>query len=288
MINIKNFDPSLLSIDKLSCTSTDDVIYHIEYITMKSLHNENTDSANYLYLIFNNLDGYTECNSTKKSNEDKYLIFASTEKNKEVLKKYTELWDEIKNKIETRSGSEPIKYRRDFIKIKFETDDDLPLAKILSIPMCIVAVGSVFQEDNKIDKKSFKNISTYYIGYITKKDKYGINSVNPLYLIALEVDGFIEEKEGSKYLNIVFTDSNSEVLKKYADIWSGIKDQVVKTNDGKPREYEKNYMKIKFNSDGDLPLNKQLKFMNLTIIIRTVFEEDGKYYQQIFLDECLN
>ena len=46
-------------------------------------------------------------------------------------------------------------------------------------------------------------------------------------------------------------------------------------------------MKIKFNSDDDLPFNKQLKFINLTIIVRTVFEEDGKYYPQIFLDECL-
>ena len=46
-------------------------------------------------------------------------------------------------------------------------------------------------------------------------------------------------------------------------------------------------MKIKFNSDDDLPLNKQLKFMSLTIIARTVFEEDGKYYTQIFLDQCL-
>ena len=43
-------------------------------------------------------------------------------------------------------------------------------------------------------------------------------------------------------------------------------------------------MKIKFNSDDDLPLNKQLKFFNLIIIFRTVFEEDGKYYPQIFLD----
>ena len=94
------------------------------------------------------------------------MTFASTDKKKEVLKKYTELWDEIKNQTETRSGGEPIKYGRDFIKIKFESDDDLPLDKILSIPMCIVAVGSVFQEDNKIDKKSFKNISTYDIGYI--------------------------------------------------------------------------------------------------------------------------
>ena len=45
-------------------------------------------------------------------------------------------------------------------------------------------------------------------------------------------------------------------------------------------------MKIKFNSDDDLRLNKQLKFLSLTIIVRTVFE-DRKYYPQIFLDECL-
>ena len=46
-------------------------------------------------------------------------------------------------------------------------------------------------------------------------------------------------------------------------------------------------MKIKFNSDDNLPLNKQLKFMSLTIIVRTVFEQDGKYYPQIFLGKCL-
>ena len=45
--------------------------------------------------------------------------------------------------------------------------------------------------------------------------------------------------------------------------------------------------KIIFNSDDDLPLNKILKFHALTIIIRTVFEKDGKYYPQIFLDDCL-
>ena len=47
---------------------------------MKSLDNENS-----LYLIFNNVDGYIECNSTEESNENKYLIFASTDKNKEAL-----------------------------------------------------------------------------------------------------------------------------------------------------------------------------------------------------------
>ena len=67
----------------------------------------------------------------------------------------------------------------------------------------------------------------------------------------------------------------------------GIKDQIKKINSSKLGEYGKDYMKIKFNSDDDLPLNKQWKFLNLTIIVRTVFEEDGKYYPQIFLDEYL-
>ena len=67
MINVKNFNPNLLSIDQISFKSTDAIIYHIKYITMKSLDNENIDSENSLYLIFNNVDGYIECNSTEKS-----------------------------------------------------------------------------------------------------------------------------------------------------------------------------------------------------------------------------
>ena len=51
-------------------------------------------------------------------------------------------------------------------------------------------------------------------------------------MIVGKIDGFTEEKEGSKYLNIALTDSNSEVLKKYAEIWSGIEDQIRKINDG--------------------------------------------------------
>ena len=52
-------------------------------------------------------------------------------------------------------------------------------------------------------------------------------------------------------------------------------------------DYEKDYMKIKFNSDNNLPLNKPLKFHNITITIRSVFEEDGKRYLQVFLDDTL-
>ena len=52
-------------------------------------------------------------------------------------------------------------------------------------------------------------------------------------------------------------------------------------------DYEKDYMKIRFNSDDDLPLNKSLKFRIMTITIRHVFDEDGKLFAQVFLDDTL-
>ena len=46
-------------------------------------------------------------------------------------------------------------------------------------------------------------------------------------------------------------------------------------------------MKIKFNSDDNIPLNKVINFHNLTVVIRSIFENDGKYYLQIYLDDAL-
>ena len=70
-------------------------------------------------------------------------------------------------------------------------------------------------------------------------------------------------------------------------IFSEIKSCIEKIDNNKSREYEKDYKKIEFNSDDKLPLNKQLKLLSVTIVIRSVFEEDGKYYLQAFLDNCL-
>ena len=70
----------------------------------------------------------------------------------------------------------------------------------------------------KIDKKSYKNVDIYYIGYNTIKiisDYESINSVNPLYLIVGKADGYIEEKNGNKYLVFASTDKSKEVLEKY-------------------------------------------------------------------------
>ena len=130
----------------------------------------------------------------------------------------------------------------------------------------------------KLDKKSVMDINIYYIGYVTKKPEYIINSVNLLYLFISELDEFIDEKNGNKYLSITLTDSNNDVLIKYAEVWNGIKNQIKKINNDSVVEYDKDYMKIKFYSSGNLPLNKVLKFHAVIIIIRSVFERDGKYY----------
>ena len=81
----------------------------------------------------------------------------------------------------------------------------------------------------KLDKKTSMGLGIYYIGYVRKNPEYKINSVNPLYLKINRIYVFIEEKNGDKYLNIASTDRNSEVLKKYSEVWNGIKDSIKKT-----------------------------------------------------------
>ena len=102
-----------------------------------------------------------------------------------------------------------------------------------------------------------------------------------------EVNGFIEEKNGSKYLVFDLGDKNKEILKKYSELWDGIKNEIETINAGKKCEYRKYFMKIKFDTNDNLPLNKPLNLHILTITVRPVFEEEGKFYPQVYLDECL-
>ena len=95
-INLKNSDWNLLKIDKKHYKGIN--IYYIGYITIKETDDcENTRSVNPLYLLSNHANGYNE-----EKNGNKYLIFYdSVNENKELLKKYADVWDEIKNKIKT-------------------------------------------------------------------------------------------------------------------------------------------------------------------------------------------
>ena len=92
--------------------------------------------------------------------------------------------------------------------------------------------------------------------------------------------GHFKGRYGEKYLII---DSGE----KYEEIWSGIRSEIKTFNGGKELYHEKNYARIGINTEDDLPLNKQLKFSKLTIIIRCVVQKGEKLYTKIYLDECL-
>ena len=78
-------------------------------------------------------------------------------------------------------------------------------------------------------------------------------------------------------------------MQKHQEVFDGIKEIIKKINDySQPIKYDDNYIKIKFNTDDTISLNKILYFPTITIIIRSVTQKDGKYYPQLFLDECLH
>ena len=74
-----------------------------------------------------------------------------------------------------------------------------------------------------------------------------------MYLRINHASGYIEEKNGNKYLIFDSVDENKEVLKKYANVWDGIKKKIKAINSSKENNYRKDYMKSRFDSDDELP-----------------------------------
>ena len=137
----------------------------------------------------------------------------------------------------------------------------------------------------KLDEKGVLGNDVYYIGYITKKTQRHVFSVNPLYLIINKI-GHFEEVDGDKYL--IISSENGDIMQKYQWVFDGTKEIIKKINDyGQPTKYDDNYMKIKFNTDDNVPLNQIICFPTITIIIRSITKKDDKYYPQLFLDDCL-
>ena len=99
-----------------------------------------------------------------------------------------------------------------------------------------------------------------------------------MHLIIGKVDGYIEKNNGNKYLVLDSANENKEVLRKYTELWDGIKNEIETISGSKRGEYGKDFIKI----------NKPLKLHLLTIIARCIFEEDGKFSQQLYLDDCLH
>ena len=85
----------------------------------------------------------------------------------------------------------------------------------------------------KIDKKSYKDMGIYNTGYTEIKkidDCENISSMNPLYLRITHASGYIKEKGVNKYLVFDSTDENKELIKKYNDVFNGIRDKIKEIN----------------------------------------------------------
>ena len=80
---------------------------------------------------------------------------------------------------------------------------------------------------------------------------------------------------------------NQQVSQKYEEVWDKIKKEIETINGGKKIEYEKDYKKIRFQSNDDLSLNKTIKILLLAITIRCVISKDGKFYPHFFSDDAL-
>ena len=140
----------------------------------------------------------------------------------------------------------------------------------------------------KADKKYFNGIDIYYLGCehrkkITKCDK--ISSVNPLYLRIKDMKGQFKKGKADNvwYLTII---GDADVLRRFANAFKNIRAEIEKNTDGFVK-FDKNYTSIKFESNDDLPIDNIVDMHLITIIIKSVFAQNGKFYPQLFLDDAL-
>ena len=145
LINIKNFSNNNLKLDKKSALSND--VYYIGYITKKPQWN--VSSVNPLYLMINKIKGHFE-----EVDGDKYIIINS--ENGNIMQKYQGAFDGIKEIIKRINDySQPIKYDDNYMKIKLNADDNIPLNKIIYFPRITIIIRSVTQKDSKYYPRLF-------------------------------------------------------------------------------------------------------------------------------------
>ena len=110
---------------------------------------------NPLYLLIDHASEYIE-----EKNGDRYLMVDSTDENKEVIEKYNDVWNGIRDKIKEISGSE-CDYEKDYIEIKFNSDDNLPLKKPLKLQLMTIIIRYVFSEGGEFYQQLFLGYFLY-------------------------------------------------------------------------------------------------------------------------------
>ena len=139
----------------------------------------------------------------------------------------------------------------------------------------------------KADKKDFNDIDIYYLGYEYKNkitECNVIKSVNPLYLRIVDIKGQFEKGKDDVWYLVI--SDKGYVYEKLVDISESIKNEIIEKA-WNAFEYDKDYVKIKFESNNTFPTDEDVNISIATIVIRAIFAKDGKYYPQLFLDDGL-
>ena len=132
-------------------------VYYIGYVTFKEVANcNNINSVNLLYLMIDKMIGHFE-----EESGNKYSVFDGVNENEEVWQKYEEGWNWIKKEIETINGGKKIENGKDLKKIRFESNDDLPMNKPIKLLLLIIIIRCVFSEDDKFYPQLFLDDALY-------------------------------------------------------------------------------------------------------------------------------
>ena len=136
-------------------------------------------------------------------------------------------------------------------------------------------VVNVFEFNSKrlsIRKAGSGETSIYYIDY----------GKDPFYLVIGDLKGYLEKNYDNKYLTMIFTSKSQKMM--YTRIWEEIKKIINEVDEFS--NYDKNYDVISFDIDGILSLNSIINIRSLTIIIKSVFKDNNKFYPQIYVIDC--
>ena len=134
-----------------------------------------------------------------------------------------------------------------------------------------------------IKRESKIGANIYYIGYVLEPENNN-NSISPLCFVINRLFGHIEEIEGSSDRYLVVNINNVKLINIFDELWKFIEKKITSGNSSNKI---KEYNKLRFNSNVDLPLDTLIEFRALMIVINCVVEKDNKYYPEIYLDECL-
>ena len=135
-----------------------------------------------------------------------------------------------------------------------------------------------------IKRESRIGANIYYIVSVLEPENDN-NSINPLYFVINRLFGHIEKIKGSSDRYLVVNINNEKIINVFDKLWKFIENEITSSNSSNKI---KEYYKLRFNSNVDLPLDTLIEFRALVIIINCIIEKDGKYYPEIYLDECLH